>query len=302
MDVAGILHKFAYGNFIMHHKINHFFAESNILLKKLQTPSFNHFIDRVLDKVDSKMTVNMDQVLVSKELREVIFGGSPHVIAAVALIQTNFNKILPEILTKTTIIWGDEDAIAPIQTAYVLKKILKNSQLNFIRGAGHIPMVTHEQEFVQDVLSHLNRLDSIVESSSLDYVKNAPKQDIKIKNVTNKIFSGHMGTMLISDSQDIVIQNASIEKLVLVNSSVEIINSTLENNQDNVAFLSRSKLSIVASDIFGSIKLDASHLNLAGVIMSSIGQPFVSVHKSTAIFSLCQINDKLMHEQQVLGK
>lgn len=43
-------------------------------------------------------------------------------------------------------------------------------------------------KFVQDVLSHLNRLDSIVESSSLDYVKNAPKQDIKIKECNQQNF------------------------------------------------------------------------------------------------------------------
>lgn len=147
VDAAGILHKFAYNKFLTHNGVNRFFDEQNGLIQGLQTQKLNNFIDKMTDKFDDKMRLDMDTVLASEELRSAILGGTPSTIAAVALVQENFNTIPSAIHARTTIIWGENDGIAPLETGYVLKKLMPNATLYVIPEAAHVPMLSHEKVF-----------------------------------------------------------------------------------------------------------------------------------------------------------
>lgn len=299
VDAAGILHKFAYSKFLTHSGVNRFFDEQNGLIQGLQTQKLNNFIDKMTDKIDNKMTLDMDTVLASEELRSVILGGTPSTIAAVALVQASFNGVPATINTKTTIIWGKEDGVAPIQTGYVLEKTMPNAVLKVIPEAGHVPMLTHEKAFFALLKEHL----------STPYVLREPKilpqgeaYTIKVKDVKDKVYTGKIKSLTIRDSQKIVIKDATIEELSIFSSEVEIINSTIKGQKELIVAAQNSSLAIIASDLSGMIKLNNSRLNLAGITMSSARKPIEAITPSTVIFSLCTINDKLIHGKELFGK
>ncbi|MDD3324028.1 MAG: alpha/beta hydrolase [Sulfurospirillaceae bacterium] len=299
VSAAGILHKFAYGKSLAHNGINRFFDEKNGFIQGLQTQKLNNFIDKITDKIDNKITLDIDRVLLSEDLRGVVLGGTPHTIAAVALVQENFNGIPQTINTKTTIIWGEEDGVAPLQTGYVLEKLMPNATLKIIPRSGHVPMLTHEEAFSHWLLEHLN--------TKTIFAKKVPKKEtdayhIKMKNVKDKIYTGNIATMTVRDSQKVVIKDATIGELAIFDSDVEIINSTIRGQKELILTVQNSSLSIVSSDIVGSIKLNNARLNLAGTTMSSRKKPIEAITPSTVIFSLCTINDKYKHGKEVFGR
>jgi len=296
VDAAGILHKFAYSKFLVHSGVNRYFDEQNGLIQGLQTQKLNNFIDKMTDKFDDKMRLDMDTVLASEELRSAILGGSPSSIAAVALVQANFNTIPPAIHTRTTIIWGQEDGVAPLETGYVLKKLMPNATLDIIPEAAHVPMLTHEKEFFTFLLSHLHN-----KPVAPLQVKKAPIEaaSLKIRNVKEKTYSGTIKNLSISDSQKVVIKDAVIEELTVFNSEVEIINSTIRGKKGLIVTAENASLAIIASDLSGTMKVSNSRLNLAGIVMSSDQKPIEVVKRSVAIFSLCEINGKFIHGREI---
>lgn len=297
VDAAGILHKFAYNKFLTHNGVNRFFDEQNGLIQGLQTQKLNNFIDKMTDKFDDKMRLDMDTVLASEELRSAILGGIPSTIAAVALVQENFNTIPSAIHARTTIIWGENDGIAPLETGYVLKKLMPNATLYVIPEAAHVPMLSHEKVFFSLLLGHLR-----AQTMAPLQVKQAPIEamSLKIKNVKEKTYSGTIKSLSISNSQKIVIKDAFIEELNVVNSEVEIINSTIKGHKEVIITAQNASLTIIASDLTGSMKVSNARLNLAGIVMSSAYKPIEVIDKrSMAIFSLCEINGKSIHGKEI---
>ena len=299
IDAAGILHRYAYSKYLATSGIDRFFDEQNGLIQGIQTPKFNHFIDKITEKIDNKMTLDMDVVLSSEDLRGIVLGGSPSSVAAVALVQENFNGVPQKIDTRTTLIWGEDDGIAPLQTGYTLHKLMPNSALNIIPKAGHVPMISHEKEFFKLLMAHLNHHETYIKKK-IDQSKEA--YNINLKNAKDKVFSGNIGSISVRDSQKIVIKDAFIEELLVTNSDVEVINSTLKNSDEVIIIAQNSTLSIIGSDLFGRMKLNNSRLNLMGITMLSQSKPIEATARSIVIFSLCTINDKLIHGREVFER
>jgi len=295
VDAAGILHKFAYSQFLIHAKVDRFFEEQNGLVQRLQTPKFNAFVDKMTDKFDNKMHIDMDKVLASESLRESVLGGTPSSIAAVALVQTNFSPLLTSIQTPTTIIWGGEDEIAPIQTAYVLRKLLPNARFVTIPKAAHVPMISHEDAFLARLSEHFkgNVRDE------LPSIRRSEPYSLKIKNVKEKVYTGTIQSLYIENSEKIVIKDATIEELNLFGSEVEVINSVIKGRKEVAITAQNSRLTMVASDIEGAMKLNNAKLNLAGIHMSNNGKPFRAEKYSTVIFSLCRVNGNDVHGKEI---
>ncbi len=296
VDAAGILHKNAYSNFLVNNKIDDLFDGR---FEKLKTVHFSNFIDKIVNKFDNSKIINLDTVLSTELLRGTILRGNPNIIAAVALVQENFNGIPQDIKTKTMLIWGEEDDIAPLKTGYVLNKLIPNSVLKVIPHSKHIPMITDKEKFLEQLFEHFSNQNIIAKINKKNIIE---PYDINVTNEQIQIYTGNIKKITIKNSKNIIIKDAIIEELLITDSDVEIINSTfLHSNNNNVIFAKNSNLSIVASDLFGEIEADGSILNLAGVFMSA-QNPIHSTNNSTVIFSLCTINDKLIHGNETIIK
>ena len=99
------------------------------------------------------------RIFIKKALYRLLFPQSdlmrhPH-------LQTNFKKIIREDLTAnlkkitipTLILWGEEDRYTPLNQAYQLKKLIKNSKLKIFPRIGHsLPL-----KKPKDIFNHLNK-------------------------------------------------------------------------------------------------------------------------------------------------
>ena len=298
VDAAGILHRTEYNDFLIQSGVNAFFDEQNGLIQGFQTQKVTSFIDKIAEKIDRKMSLDMGRVLASEDLRATILGGRPHSIAAVALVEENFNGIPQKIDTRTTIIWGETDPIAPVETGYVLYKLMPNASLKIIPHTGHVPMLSNEEVFLTLLLTHLHDQEKTLRPIPPQMT---PVYSVKIKDITGRIYTGKIESMSIINSQKITIKDAVIEELAVINSDVEIINSVIKSTKTVAITAQNAKVTIVASDIFSKIKLQNTKLHLMGIMMDTTGKPIEALSTSMVYFSLCQINDKLIHGKEIVG-
>jgi uncharacterized protein with FMN-binding domain len=175
---------------------------------------------------------------------------------------------------------------------------MPSSSLKILPHAGHVPMLTHEEAFLHILETHLKSKEG---TSRPTKPKNTQSYSIKIKDVKDKVYTGTIESITIRDSQKIVIKDAMIEELIVYNSDVEIINSTIKTPKTVAVAAQNAKVSIVASEIFGKIKLHNAKLHLLGVTMDTLGKPIEALSPSMVFFSLCQINDKLIHGKEILN-
>jgi pimeloyl-ACP methyl ester carboxylesterase len=56
-----------------------------------------------------------------------------------------------QIKTPTLIIWGDKDQLIPVEIAYKFNKAITHSELEIMKGVGHVPMEESPTEFAQTV-------------------------------------------------------------------------------------------------------------------------------------------------------
>ena len=78
---------------------------------------------------------------------------------AKSAIRHNMAKDLPNMNTKTLIIWGKQDSVTPPNVAEDFNSLLPNSDLYWIDKCGHAPMMEHPNEFnkiMEDWLSKNN--------------------------------------------------------------------------------------------------------------------------------------------------
>lgn len=71
------------------------------------------------------------------------------------LIRADLRGRLGSISIPSTIIWGQNDKVTPVEDGNVLRDGLKDSSLHIIHGARHSPMFTHTEEVAKIVVRHL---------------------------------------------------------------------------------------------------------------------------------------------------
>jgi pimeloyl-ACP methyl ester carboxylesterase len=57
-----------------------------------------------------------------------------------------FPRLLRYVTVPTSIIWGKEDAVLPVEHGYFLKENIANSQLHILSACGHVPHVEKTEE------------------------------------------------------------------------------------------------------------------------------------------------------------
>ena len=61
------------------------------------------------------------------------------------------SNLIKQIKTPTLIIWGDQDQLISVTSAYLFNKDIQNSQLEIYKGVGHVPMEEEPIRFARSV-------------------------------------------------------------------------------------------------------------------------------------------------------
>ncbi len=84
-----------------------------------------------------------------------------------SFLKETFKKIIDEDISlylkyikfPTLIIWGEKDDITPISDAYFINKRIANSQLEVLKGVGHIPHLKNSDLLVEKIQSFIGSFD-----------------------------------------------------------------------------------------------------------------------------------------------
>ncbi len=67
------------------------------------------------------------------------------------ILEEDLTPLLENIKVPVYIIWGDKDKITPLEDAYLMKKMIKFSQLEILRNVGHKPHMESPDLLVQKI-------------------------------------------------------------------------------------------------------------------------------------------------------
>lgn len=294
INSAGILHRDAYGEFLIKVGVDKFVdaKESDFLNTKI-----TNFVSKVTNGLNKIVQVDLHTIVRNDELRQITFQSNPTAIAAVGLITEVFFEV-GKIKVPTLILWGEHDDVVPIRVGYILNKLIKNSSLEIIENSGHVPILDSKDIY----LTYLDKfLNEDIEKKEKIQTKIEPKNE-EIILTNNAKIDCNFKSLKIIDSKNIQLYNCNLEKLVIRNSTVSLIDSNINSN--NVAIsVTNSSLNITSSDIKGRIAIESngSKLDIAGTNLTSSEISILSRGINQIIFSLTTlrgpITTKVFHKK-----
>lgn len=290
MNAAGVLHRAAFTkHFVEIYKLD------NILLDTLtRNPisQVNEWMSTILTKAEP-LNKPFEVVLDNPELSKYLFtGASPMFVAALALAQTDFSKVINKIKTPTTIIWGREDRISPPRVAQVLNRRIAGSQLILIDEAGHSPMLENIDAtniILKDVLQAPPS-----KKSSRSYKSMVFKQRDRTGQCHNQDdmrFSGYYSELRIVECTRVKLNNVTTPSLFISGSKVNIIGGHFKAS-DTAITVRHSLLKMTNATVKGDIAIrsSASKLDLAGVNITASEVGIKTDNSTTLICSLCNFD------------
>lgn len=295
IDAAGILHKDAYSYFLIKTGIDKFF---NVEEPTYINNKMSNLFSNISSGLNKLMPPNLDDVVKKDYLRNNLFQSNPTAIAAIGLVtETFFN--LEKIKTPTFILWGEKDEIAPLRTGYVLNKLITNSTLKVIEGAGHVNIIDSSSIYLDKFLKN--------------EIKKEPKEfnkvvsnSVELRYQNNLLFNCNSKSIKIIDSTNVQLENCNLENLYVQNSTISIINSNIDSTDTALKILN-SNVNITATDIKGKIAIDTfgSNLDLAAVNITSSEVSILSRKTNKIVFTLTTLigplTKKVLHRKIVMN-
>lgn len=283
VDVAGLLEKSA---FIKHIATFEFGDEISTPMKLLMG-GVNDISSSVIE-VGTKSTFISDFLQSNDYAWDLVVSDSSNMNAALSLVEEDFNHAVNHITVPVNIIWGEKDSIAPLRTGKVLNKKMQHVRLQVINDAGHVPMKSHYQEFMQSLNIALNK--PITNKFSLPYT--GKSQGVLIcRKESHQTYSGHYDEIIIEGCNEITLKDISTDKLLIKGSVVSIDNFSF-SHRDNRIELNESIVSITNADLSGNniMGISGSRVDMAGVSFKAMGDAVMIENGSRISASFCDID------------
>jgi hypothetical protein len=241
-------------------------------------------------------------VLDSELLRGQILKGDPMQISALALLEHNFDANLRAVTAPTLIVWGKQDTTAPLRTYHVLRERLPVWESALLEGVGHNPMMQAPDRLLARVIPFLD-------SHELGQLEDkrpgvTPIQQGGCNGQPVRTFEGRWSRLEISGCRQVLIQNAVVESLSVVNSNVELRHVTVEQG----TYISEANLRATGSLLLGEKALDinSANVDLAGVELAGTDKSLTVSGKSTLVASVTGVSTnvgrRVFHGRVKLGE
>jgi len=289
IDAAGILSKQAFSQFMIKNGITDFFGTS---VKDL---NLDVAIAKIPGVIESFIPLNIESFIESPTIRKNLLQSNPTAISALSLVKEDFSGIPENIYLNTRIIWGEDDNIAPLRTGYVLNKLIKNSKLNIIKDAKHVPIVDSFNTYISYIKDHLKKpyYRKIVNKKVV-----VRKKNIILEDVNGKIISGDIEDLELVNCKNIMIKDANINKFTIINSRVNILHTNF--NIKEASYIIDSTIDMTAGSIKNSVPIEIykSNIDFAGIDIISLKETFLNqnlLFPQKFIFSLSTLNDIKLH-------
>ena len=286
IDAAGILHRTAFTK----HLINNVkLPEANNSLPADNLQALNTLLGINLEDID-RYPAAMDVVLLSPIVRGTVLGGDSRKIAGFALVQHDFSGKLRRVTVPTLVIWGAEDPVTPLRTGRLLASNLPMARLEIIQGAGHTPMVESTTRLNRLVLAELNSSVDRYSAEPAEQIYSETADSEACRGEDSRYISGRYALVTIENCDRVLIENSRIERMIVRNSSVEILTSVIGGG--DIAVEVENSVLMATATTFTAVTpvvLSGSRLDLAGVEIIAGEKPFEADARSTVLFSVSTV-------------
>lgn len=260
IDAVGLLHRLAVSQNFARELIGFDWPYFSTVAETTLGRAAGLFLEKV-----SRAPLDPDLLLATAVTREKFLAGDPTLIAALALVQTDFSLLLNKVNTPTWLIWGELDQVAPLRIATILEWNLQQAQLNLLKGMGHSPMLEDPQRFMT-ALSQALEKNPVRSIRSMSAVGEASEGICEGKAAL--VFRGDYTRLRINNCTDIKLINVNARQIEITDSQVEITSAVVRGEGQTPAInVLRSNVTITAADIYGQIGIvtNQGRLDLAGV-------------------------------------
>ena len=287
-DVAGVLHRIAFTR--------------SLVKNRKRTEGEGDLFTKLVEKLATKLLIGMDNfsaeiaaLLRSQGDETDIIPDRPELLAAFQLIDVDFSRSISTLNLPVLIVWGENDRIAPLRTAYTLSSRLPSSQLLVIPQAGHLAMREKPEVFNHALEDFFSRSPSLQRTGAAYPERDEPLlQEVECHSENGRVFTGYYRRIALNGCDDAVIHDARVGEVVAIGSRLKIIQSNIGGGAFGLS-VTGSDVEITASRIEGDIALLASRSRLDMAAVDVIGHK-ASVqgeHGSDLVFSLSTLNSPL---------
>jgi pimeloyl-ACP methyl ester carboxylesterase len=298
IDAAGILHRQAYTKYLAPLGVDKVLNQYNVFNERKVTD----LAGALMSALEKRYPVNMDLLINLEPFRTKVLRGDPSAIAGLALVQNDFSRIPESIHQPTLIIWGDQDKIAPLRTGYVLESLMPNARLELIPNGGHVAFIDQPKLFHNMLRPHLSQSDKSKARSTAKQASQPFRQTVQCNSDSGHVISGRIGSLLVQDCDGILIHDAEINNIVIINSTATIRNTRVISM--GTALKTRtSNVTITGGHFEGEVAIEAnnSRLDIAGSQLVGHQAAVKAPEDSTLIFSLGRIDSPLYDDLVIHG-
>ncbi len=297
IDAAGILHRQAYTKYLAPLGIDRVFNQYNLFDDRKVT----NLAGVLMSALEKRAPIDMSLLINLEPFRTKVLKGEPSAIAGLALVQNDFSRVPETIHQPTLIVWGEQDKIAPVRTGYMLESLMPNARLELIPG-GHIAFIEQPERFYKLLKPHLSQTWKPARELLNKPAQNAYRKTVECRGQSDRVISGRIGSLLIENCQNILIQDAEINSAVVIDSSVTLRNSRIIS-LDTALTVHNATVTVTAGHIEGRIAIEAynSRLDIAGTQLVAQEAAVAAPVDSTLVFSLARIDSPLYPDIVIHG-
>lgn len=294
IDAAGILHRAAFVKSVADVDRRNY----EFLPEFLQRPAARllNFGNRMVESIN--LWPDFTRPLQKNDLAwAYLLGDQPNTNAALALINTDFSRVIDQVKTPTRIIWGARDPVAPLRTAYLLNGLIDPSDLQIIPDAEHVPIKSHSEKVATLLQKPLAERPPLQAQRPVTAAANrpavSPGEELPVltcRGRTGQQYSGHFSRVVLNNCVDIRLIDVVADSIELRGSAAELINVRVSGGETALRLL-RSSAVVTNAQLNAAVAvhLNASRLDMAGVRLqaSRVGLDIDS--RSVVIASISEV-------------
>jgi pimeloyl-ACP methyl ester carboxylesterase len=278
VDAAGILHRTAFVKYsarlpIAVDQLPDFLKEKVARLKDFGDET----VERLLNLPDPTRILAANETVWGS-----VLGNRANANAGIALTEEDFSGDIPKMQIPTWILWGEADSVAPLRTGQMLAYRLPRAQLLSMPGVEHTPMALAT---VQIFLPQLERaLADEPQPPSQAEPPVGTLADARCTGETDRLYSGHFREVIIQDCTAVKLQNLTAQRVVIIDSIVQMLNTRVRSASGNAVEVVNSDLIATAGEFSGDVAIsaDKARLDLAGIRLDA-RQSAIKARRATRV-------------------
>lgn len=301
-DVAGILHRHAFGEYLLHLGFTGNVPGLDRITKnsfgKILVGAFSATLGQAAEQMAHKyirpyfrLEPDPSKVFEFARIRKKLLGGDPTKISGLMLVSHNFGPFIAGVRTPPLLIWGANDRIAPLRTGKLLASRIAGSRLEVLEKCGHVSMKDRPGRFLELVEEWLVS-PPVAGMKENGIVKREREEgNAAFDGERGKTITGGFAKLEIRGCKSILLDGVSADLVEIVDSEVVLENCRIDGGEIGLD-LAKSRVKVTGGSIGADVAIwtEETDLDLAGTSIEGRKAAVRSGLESEVLFSVCPVS------------